>query len=102
MNRLQYRIVFNKQRGQLMAVAETAVSQTKGGSGESAAPARRALAAAEVVPAISRGPPALLALAAAFAMGAVITLAPEVCDPTLVQMIRQARIVVSAGHTQAS
>ena len=34
MNRLQYRIVFNKQRGQLMAVAETAVSQTKGGSGE--------------------------------------------------------------------
>ena len=32
----------------------------------------------------------------------MITLAPEVCDPTLVQMIRQAGIVVSAGHTQAS
>ncbi|MFN3809115.1 MAG: filamentous hemagglutinin N-terminal domain-containing protein [Roseateles asaccharophilus] len=38
MNRLQYRIVFNKQRGQLMAVAETANSQSKS-SGQS--PARR-------------------------------------------------------------
>ncbi|MDH0864651.1 hemagglutinin repeat-containing protein [Mitsuaria sp. GD03876] len=77
MNRLQYRIVFNKQRGQLMAVAETAVSQTKGGAGESEAPARRALAAAETVVPVSRGPPALIALAAALAMGATITLAPD-------------------------
>ncbi|MBB3293297.1 filamentous hemagglutinin [Mitsuaria sp. BK045] len=103
MNRLQYRIVFNKQRGQLMAVAETAVSQTKGGSGESAAPARRALAAAEVVPAISRGPPALLALAAAFAMGAVITLAPEAlaqvkADPNAPKQ-QQPTVVNSANGT---
>ena len=103
MNRLQYRIVFNKQRGQLMAVAETAVSQTKGGSGESAAPARRALAAAEVVPAISRGPPALLALAAAFAMGAVITLAPEAlaqvkADPNAPKQ-QQPTVVNSANDT---
>ncbi len=78
MNRLQYRIVFNKQRGQLMAVAETALSHVKGGSnGESAGPAARALAGADIVPAASRGPPTLLALAAAFAMGAAITLAPD-------------------------
>ena len=78
MNRLQYRIVFNKQRGQLMAVAETALSHVKGGSnGESAGPAARALAGADIVPAVSRGPPTLLALAAAFAMGAAITLAPD-------------------------
>ncbi|WP_431263017.1 filamentous hemagglutinin N-terminal domain-containing protein [Roseateles chitinivorans] len=78
MNRLQYRIVFNKQRGQLMAVAETALSHVKGGSaGESSGPAARAPASAETVPAAPRGPPSLLALAAAFAMGAVITLAPE-------------------------
>ncbi|ANH68317.1 hemagglutinin repeat-containing protein [Mitsuaria sp. 7] len=78
MNRLQYRIVFNKQRGQMMAVAETALSHVKGGSaGESQGPAARALSAAEVLPAVSRGPPALLALAAAFAMGAAITLAPD-------------------------
>lgn len=78
MNRLQYRIVFNKQRGQLMAVAETALSHSKGGtSGESDAPARRALGTAETAPAASRGPPSLLALAAAFAMGAAITLTPD-------------------------
>ena len=81
MNRLQYRIVFNKQRGQLMAVAETAVSQTKGGSsGESAGPGRRALNEGAAVEPVSRGPPALpslLALAAAFAMGAAITLTPD-------------------------
>ena len=81
MNRLQYRIVFNKQRGQLMAVAETAVSQTKGGSsGESAGPGRRALNEGAAVEPVSRGPPALpslLALAAAFAMGAAITLSPD-------------------------
>ncbi|WP_431256232.1 filamentous hemagglutinin N-terminal domain-containing protein [Roseateles chitinivorans] len=78
MNRLQYRIVFNKQRGQLMAVAETALSHVKGGgAGESSGPAARAPASAEAVPAASRGPPTLLALAAAFAMGAVITLAPD-------------------------
>ncbi|RZI56607.1 MAG: filamentous hemagglutinin N-terminal domain-containing protein, partial [Rubrivivax sp.] len=78
MNRLQYRIVFNKQRGQLMAVAETALSHVKGGSnGESAGPAARAPGSADVVPTVSRGPPTLLALAAAFAMGAAITLAPD-------------------------
>lgn len=38
MNRLCHRIVFNKQRGQLMAVAETAHSQRKGGGQR---PARR-------------------------------------------------------------
>ncbi|QPF73473.1 filamentous hemagglutinin N-terminal domain-containing protein [Roseateles sp. DAIF2] len=41
MNRLQYRIVFNKERGQLMAVAENARSQGKS-SGQS--PARRSSA----------------------------------------------------------
>lgn len=40
MNRLQYRIVFNKQRGQLMAVAETTRSQSKS-SAQSPAGRRR-------------------------------------------------------------
>ncbi|WP_343642913.1 ESPR-type extended signal peptide-containing protein, partial [Roseateles sp.] len=107
MNRLQYRIVFNKQRGQLMAVAETAVSQTKGGSsGESAGPGRRALNEGAATEPVSRGPPAmpaLLALAAAFAMGAAITLTPDAiaqvkADPTAPSN-QQPTVVNSANGT---
>ncbi|UXH80693.1 hemagglutinin repeat-containing protein [Roseateles amylovorans] len=81
MNRLQYRIVFNQQRGQLMAVAETVRSQGKGAAGESDGPSRRALTSEASVPAVSRGPPALLGLVAAMAMSmaltAALTLSPD-------------------------
>ncbi|UXH77378.1 hemagglutinin repeat-containing protein [Roseateles amylovorans] len=81
MNRLQYRIVFNKQRGQLMAVAETVRGQGKGAAGESDGPSRRALTSEASVPAVSRGPPALLGLVAAMVMSmaltAALTLSPD-------------------------
>ncbi|WP_423600973.1 cytidine deaminase-like fold-containing protein [Roseateles sp. MS654] len=104
MNRLQFRIVFNKQRGQLMAVAETALSHTKGGcSGESTGPSRRTMSSQDVVPPASRGPPALLALAAAFAMGAVVTLAPDaaaqVHADTSAPKQQQPTVVTSANGT---
>jgi filamentous hemagglutinin len=75
MNRLQYRIVFNKQRGQLMAVAETVRAQTKA-AGQTDGPSRRVMATADVVVPTACGPPSLIALAAALAMGAVLTLLP--------------------------
>ncbi len=104
MNRLQYRIVFNKQRGQLMAVAETATSQVKGGSsGQSAGPSARRLASAASTPTPSRGPPTMLALAAALALGAMITLTPDVqaqvkADPNAPKN-QQPTVVNSANGT---
>jgi len=38
MNKNLFRIIFNKRRGQLMAVAETSSSQGKGSIGETSAP----------------------------------------------------------------
>ncbi|REG14319.1 two-partner secretion domain-containing protein, partial [Roseateles depolymerans] len=75
MNRLQYRIVFNKQRGQLMAVAETVRAQTKA-AGQTEGPSRRGVVTAETVVPTACGPPSLIALAAALAAGAVLTLLP--------------------------
>ncbi|WAC71209.1 hemagglutinin repeat-containing protein [Roseateles sp. SL47] len=75
MNRLQYRIVFNKQRGQLMAVAETVRSQSKA-AGQTGHPSLRAVKSADGVEPTACGPPSLIAIAAAFAVGAVLTLLP--------------------------
>jgi filamentous hemagglutinin len=75
MNRLQYRIVFNKQRGQLMAVAETVRSQGKA-AGQTGHPSTRAVKSADGVEPTACGPPSLIAIAAAFAVGAVLTLLP--------------------------
>ncbi|ALV05759.1 two-partner secretion domain-containing protein [Roseateles depolymerans] len=108
MNRLQYRIVFNKQRGQLMAVAETALSHVKGGSnGESTGPTAPALTSAETVPATSRGPPTLLALAAALAMGAAVTLTPDVlaqvvADPNAPKNQQPTVVTTANGTTQVN
>ena len=87
-----------------MAVAETALSHTKGGcSGESTGPSRRTMSSQDAVPPASRGPPALLALAAAFAMGAVVTLAPDaaaqVHADTSAPKQQQPTVVTSANGT---
>ncbi len=87
-----------------MAVAETALSHTKGGcSGESTGPSRRTMSSQDAVPPASSGPPALLALAAAFAMGAVVTLAPDaaaqVHADTSAPKQQQPTVVTSANGT---
>ncbi|OWQ83197.1 hypothetical protein CDN98_23410, partial [Roseateles terrae] len=58
-----------------MAVAETVRAQTKA-AGQTDGPSRRALATADAVVPTACGPPSLIALAAALATGAVLTLLP--------------------------
>ncbi len=91
MNRLQYRIVFNRQRGQLMAVAETVRSQGKGATGESSGPSRRALSSELPRPSAARGPPdqpsgmsTLMAIGTLIATlaGSPLALAQIKADPT--------------------
>lgn len=82
MNRQQYRVVFNRERGQLMAVAEITRAQGKssgegGGLGQSRGPARRRLATPSAETPAARGPPTFVALAAALAAGAVLMLVPH-------------------------
>jgi filamentous hemagglutinin len=73
MNRLQFRIVFNLRRGQFMAAAETVRSQSKA-TGQSDGPARRAFRGREPKAPAGCGPPALIPVAAAVAIGAVVAL----------------------------
>jgi len=100
MNKHLYRIVFNKRRGQLMVVAETAGSQGKGAAGETGPGAAAGGLVHERLPQAAWRPLCLAVLAALGTAMALPAQAQIVADPSAPGGQRPTVLVTNSGVAQ--